>query len=848
LFREVPGAVLTIIPGRMSFNLALGLTSAGIALLSIRIQNEFTRNFAILTAGIGVLAALSYILSLSIFLEMVGVNTIALNSAICLIILSAGIYFTVPGRESEKSKVERQIMYISAIIIIFIITANIITLQMENRSGEFDKLIASGNNINEKVEHILHLISDVDSDFKDYALTGSGNYVRSINKHESEIHETINNLRVTIKDFREKQYLDTLSVLCEKMLVFDKREISDRMGKGVQTGSWGTAVQSNEKMMNLIEDSGGKFIAVEYEVYNYRRKEELTTAGEANMAQILMMFLQFGFLIGISIIVSRDISARTKAEASLMESEEKFRSISQSAADAIITANSNGIIIGWNRGAEKIFGYMEEEIKGEELIKIVPQSIIEEHIEGMNRVVNGGGHHLIGKTLELLALHKNGNKFPIELSLAEWESSSGKYFSGIIRDITERKQIDLERQVIYNITEGITTTSNLDELLKLIHTSLSKRIYAENCFVALHNPKTGLFSFPYFVDKFDPTPLPTALKKSCTAYVFRTQKPLLLTTEIFAQLKERNEVELIGSPAPSWIGVPLKTPGGIIGVLVIQHYEEGNIYRQQDIEFLESIGSQIAIAIERKLAEEKIKTDNEKLTKLNAEKDKLFSIIAHDLRSPFTGLMHLTGMMGNEGESFTIPDYLELSKSLNDSAQNIYKLINNLFEWAQLQKGSIQFSPQILALRKIVLQEIESIILHAKKKNIEIKNMIPESIQVYADENMINSVIRNLISNAVKFTESGGSVIINSKTTDNGDIEISVTDTGLGMTEDEIKKLFKVGEKVGSKGTAGELSTGLGLMLCKEFVERLNGEISVKSELGKGSIFTVTLPKSSLKM
>jgi signal transduction histidine kinase len=311
---------------------------------------------------------------------------------------------------------------------------------------------------------------------------------------------------------------------------------------------------------------------------------------------------------------------------------------------------------------------------------------------------------------------------------------------------------------------------------------------------------------------------------------------------VFARLKEKNEVELVGSPAPSWVGVPLQTPDGIIGVLVIQNYEEENLYHERDIEFLESVCSQIAIAIERKLSEEEIKTQNEKLIKLNAEKDKLFSIIAHDLRSPFMGLMNLTEMMGNESESITIREYMEYSKSLNESARNIYKLIINLFEWAQLQKGSIPFSPQLLNLWKITSRVIDSTSLHAKKKNIAIINLVPESAEIYADENMINTVIRNLISNAIKFTEEGGTVTIKSGSILNGGTQISVEDTGVGMTEVQLNKLFKIGEKVGALGTAGELSTGLGLLLCKEFVEKHNGEINVKSESGKGSTFTVTLP------
>lgn len=842
LFRDLPGAILTVIPGRLSFNLALGLTSAGIALLYVGKKNEFVRGLSILAAGIGVLAVFSYILGLSVLLEMVGINTIALNSAICLVILSAGIFSSASGRESEKSKIENQITIISVVIVLFIITANIVSLQINKKAGDFGVLIASSNNINEKIEHTLHLMSDVDSDFKDYIVTGNGTYIQAIDKLDSDIHTTIKNLNAVVRDPGEKFYVDSLSTLCSNMILYVKNEIADAMNKKLQPGNWNAAVQTDDALAANISYTGGKFITFESKLYEYRHNQELTAGKEAIVVQIIMMFLQFGFLVGISFIVSRDIKARTKAEKALKESEEKFRSISQSAADAIITADGKGVIIGWNGGAENIFGFTEIEIIGKKLTKIIPRHLVDQLFAGMIDIEDRSEHRVIGENVELVGLHKNGREFPIELSLSEWESSSGKYYSAIIRDISQRKQMDLERQIIYEITEGITSTSNLDELLNLMHTSLSKRLYAENCFVALYDPDTGLFSFPYFVDKFDQKPTSAALQKSCTAYVFRTQKTLLLTNEMFDRLIEEKEVELIGAPSPSWFGVPLQTPGGVIGVLVIQHYEDENVYSENDIEFLESIGSQIAVAIQRKMAEEEILRNSEKLSKLNAEKDKLFSIIAHDLRSPFTGLMSLSELMSDKSESFTIPEYLQFSKELNDSARNIYKLINNLFEWAQLQKGSIKFSPVSLNLQTIVSKQIESIILHAKKKNITILNAVPEQVQVFADDNMLSTIIRNLVSNAVKFTPAGGLVTIHSESLENGSKKISVTDTGIGMSEDQINKLFTIGEKIGSKGTEGELSTGLGLLICKEFVEIHKGEISVKSELGKGSIFTVTLP------
>jgi signal transduction histidine kinase len=248
---------------------------------------------------------------------------------------------------------------------------------------------------------------------------------------------------------------------------------------------------------------------------------------------------------------------------------------------------------------------------------------------------------------------------------------------------------------------------------------------------------------------------------------------------------------------------------------------------------------------ERKRAEEEIKKTNKQLEKLNSEKDKLFSIIAHDLRSPFQGLLGLTEAMAADIHKMASAEITEYSNSLHDLAVNIYSLLENLLEWAQFQKGSIGFMPKTLNLSDIFSQCFESTKLRAVQKGINIFNEIPLSLKIYADEKMINSVLRNLLSNAVKFTRKGGKVVGKARIIEEGKVEISVTDTGVGISGDIIAKLFKLGEKVGTKGTDNEPSTGLGLVLCKEFVEKHGGQIWVESQPNIGSTFYITLPQNS---
>jgi len=327
------------------------------------------------------------------------------------------------------------------------------------------------------------------------------------------------------------------------------------------------------------------------------------------------------------------------------------------------------------------------------------------------------------------------------------------------------------------------------------------------------------------------------MRKSWSAYVFRTGKPILFSAELFQQLKEQDEVELVGSPSPSWIGIPLQTPSKVIGVLVLQHYEKENVFSERDLKFLSSMGSQIAFAIERKQAEEEIKKSNEELSKANAEKDKFFSIIAHDLKGPMSAFVGITQILTEEIQMMTPDQVKDITTSMKTDASNIYKLLENLLEWSRLKRGMIDFKPEKHNLKNIINKGIEVVSVSSLKKEIGINISVPDNLDCIVDENMFETIVRNLVSNAVKFTPVGGKINVFAYLNHENQIEIKISDTGIGMAPDLISKLFLLNEKTNRKGTNGEVSTGLGLLLCKEFIEKLGGKIWVESAEGKGSTF-----------
>jgi two-component system, cell cycle sensor histidine kinase and response regulator CckA len=191
-------------------------------------------------------------------------------------------------------------------------------------------------------------------------------------------------------------------------------------------------------------------------------------------------------------------------------------------------------------------------------------------------------------------------------------------FEGILfhaNDVTDLHRMESERVVNLQVVHALNETANLDQLLTRIHASLKRILSAENCFVALHNPENDTFYFPFLVDEYDTAPPPQKVGRSCTAYVFRTGRASLIPQSEFDRLVAVGEVELVGSPSPAWLGVPLKTPTATIGVLVVQHYQNENAYDLRDLEFLESVGGHIALAIERRRAEEELRK-NESILRL----------------------------------------------------------------------------------------------------------------------------------------------------------------------------------------------------------------------------------------
>src|SRR5215469_14441787 len=294
---------------------------------------------------------------------------------------------------------------------------------------------------------------------------------------------------------------------------------------------------------------------------------------------------------------------RSVSEAGIALGTQQLTALLDASQELIAILTTDGTIQFVNGAFHKVLGYRPEELVGRSVFDVVLD--VELLRRGMKKVLRKTG-----------AGHKDSCRFRCQDGSWRWvefrcqNPPSEAECDGILlhgKDVTDVHRMEAERQVNSQVVHALNETSNLDQLLMRIHEALKGILPAENFFVALHDPETETFHFPFLADEYDTAPPPQKVGRSCTAYVFRTGQAKLIPQTEFDRLAALGEVELVGSPSPGWLGVPLKTPTATIGVLVVQHYQNEHAYDQRDLEFLESVGGHIALAIERRRAEEDLR-------------------------------------------------------------------------------------------------------------------------------------------------------------------------------------------------------------------------------------------------
>lgn len=397
-------------------------------------------------------------------------------------------------------------------------------------------------------------------------------------------------------------------------------------------------------------------------------------------------------------------------EDELVISESKFRNIASSARDAIFFIDNSGAVSFWNDAAVKIIGYTKQEVLGRELYKLLAEEKNQSYYkEGFSDFKFNGKGSFVGRIIEIEVKDKEGKVFPVELSLSTFQLKGRWFASGIMRDVSHRKN----------------TENEMERLIEEIQ--ISRQV-------------------------------------------------------------------------------------------IQQHAND-------------------LISLNQQLAESEVQ-----LKELNANKDKFFSIIAHDLKGPFQGLLGYSEMLARDIENLSKDEIKEFASDFHTSAQHLFKLLENLLQWSRVQRGVIDHNPYSTNIKELVMLNIDLLSGNANQKGIELKLEMDDNIVIFADVNMINTIVRNLISNAIKFTPSGGTITVKAEHLNEKEALVSVSDTGIGISKEDREKIFQIDVHHTTVGTNNEQGTGLGLILCKELVEKNHGEINVESKVGYGTTFKFTVP------
>jgi PAS domain S-box-containing protein len=475
-------------------------------------------------------------------------------------------------------------------------------------------------------------------------------------------------------------------------------------------------------------------------------------------------------------------------------------------SDAIYILDQDGYFLDVNIAAQKLYGYEKEYF-----IQKTPEFLSAPGLNNLDQTISYVHEAYNGKPVrfEFWGLRQDGTIFPKEIRLTPGMWFGQKVVIAVGREMTERKQAE----------EALKIS---EEKYRLLVQYSSDPIFS-------YNPdETYRFVNDAFANPFGKKPEEIIGKTPFEIFSpDEAEKRLKLVRQVF-KTGEKGEIEVkvvnIQGEEKYYITMvdPIKdTRGNVLWVTCIS----------KDITL-------------RKKAEEELRIKNELLKASSAEKDKFFSIVAHDLRGPMNGFLGLTAIMADDIEELSAFELKEIATTMRTSAVNIYRLIENLLEWSKMQRGKINFEPQPLFLKSALTKSIELMKDTANKKQIELQINIPDHHVVFADIHMLETVVRNLLSNAIKFSFKGSVIEFSSSKTKNGMMLIIVKDSGIGMSPDMVSKMFKLTENINRKGTDGEPSTGLGLILCKEFVEKQGGKIWAESTEGEGSSFIFTLPQS----
>jgi PAS domain S-box-containing protein len=518
--------------------------------------------------------------------------------------------------------------------------------------------------------------------------------------------------------------------------------------------------------------------------------------------------------------VVEDITERKWAEEARLQSEETAHAFMTAITDSAMTIDSTGLILAGNETAANRFGKHLDRFIGTNFFNYLPEDIIHLWKEKLSQLLKTSmpvsfEDERFGRTSDNIL-------YPIFNSRGEVTRIAVLAIDVTERKITEIALRESEKRLstIFKESPSAIAIIRIRDSFILDVNAAFERLTGYSRKDILNRSLDQLNIFSNQADR---------VKLSKTI----GQKGEVRNYEMNFLAKDRSNITVLLS------AIQMEVAGEQSFLVVIHDITERKKALEQIEKYVEELQQNKTLLEE---SAKELSLLNQKLNESNLNKDKFFSILAHDLRSPFSALLGFAEFLSNHIEELTEDEIKEFSQRIYKSLNNLFKLIEDLLQWSRIQTGRIDYAPVKFDLHRVADETLEIFQVNSSQKEIEVKNNIARNSFVFADEDMISRVIGNLLSNAIKFTPRKGEITLSAAEKE-GFLQFTISDTGVGISSDNMQRLFKIEQTLTTEGTEKERGTGLGLILCKEFVEINHGSISVKSEPGKGSNFIILLPK-----
>ncbi len=542
--------------------------------------------------------------------------------------------------------------------------------------------------------------------------------------------------------------------------------------------------------------------------------------------------------IGYRGIVS-DISNQKNYEAQLNREKAFLEHLVDSIPEAIVILDRHGKINSINKEFTSMFGYAREEALGRTVDELITPDNLKTESGTLEELVRENGR-LIKNTVRH---DKSGNLIQVSLTATNLLINNEMAASlGIYRNVTQERKVQTIQEILYNISTAALNQIDIKDIYPTIVKELSKIWDTNNFFIALYDARTDTLSMPLFSDeqdKFENVPA----RKTITKWVIGLRKSVLLKINDLKDLENSGDIALVGTPCKVWMGVPLKAEREIIGLMALQDYHDENKFTQEDVNVLEFIANQIAIAIQRRTMIDNMIQASRKAEEAAQSKQQFMSTMSHEIRTPLNEVIGITNLLlqGNPRE-----DQMDFIKTLRFSGNHLLTLVNDVLDYNKMESGKIVFEQTPFSLTDFMNDILRTYSFRSRSKNIEFEIIKDDNLpnEVIGDPIRLNQILSNLLSNALKFTKSGYIHVTLKeieRKNNKANVEFVVKDTGMGIPKDKHDMIFESFTQASPDTTRHFGGTGLGLAICKKLVELQGGRIDVDSEPGKGSAFRFVL-------